>query len=489
MLIQGDNLEALKALQPFYSGRVKCIYIDPPYNTRAAFKHYDDNLEHTKWLSMMYPRIELLRDLLSEEGSIWVSIDDSEGHYLKILMDEIFGRKNFITGFVWQKVDSPNENMSTITPDHEHVLCYALDAGAIRFKKKHDPSVLNAYPREDDEGRRYRDRLLKKNGKASLRQDRPSMFYAIPDPDGEDVWPVHDDGREARWSLGKEKVFEMLTANEIIWKQRNRNGEPVWVPYTREYAPEDPTRPHATILLDVKTSRQAKAHQREILPGVGIFDTVKPEHLVARILELATDDGDLVLDSFLGSGTTAAVAHKMGRRYIGIEMGEHAVTHCVPRLRKVIEGEQGGISESVGWKGGGGFRFYRLGPPVFDEEGHIRHDVRYPVLAAHVWFSETGRPWSGSDESPLLGLRDGRAYALLYNGILGDRRPAGGNVLTRATLAGIRGEVAQTYPELVREHPAYTLTVYGEQSRLTPVTLARERIDFKQTPYDVKARA
>ena len=258
MLIQGDNLEALKALQPFYSGRVKCIYIDPPYNTRAAFKHYDDNLEHTKWLSMMYPRIELLRDLLSEEGSIWVSIDDSEGHYLKILMDEIFGRKNFITGFVWQKVDSPNENMSTITPDHEHVLCYALDAGAIRFKKKHDPSVLNAYPREDDEGRRYRDRLLKKNGKASLRQDRPSMFYAIPDPDGEDVWPVHDDGREARWSLGKEKVFEMLTANEIIWKQRNRNGEPVWVPYTREYAPEDPTRPHATILLDVKTSRQAK---------------------------------------------------------------------------------------------------------------------------------------------------------------------------------------------------------------------------------------
>ena len=216
---------------------------------------------------------------------------------------------------------------------------------------------------------------------------------------------------------------------------------------------------------------------------------MKPEHLVARILELATDDGDLVLDSFLGSGTTAAVAHKMGRRYIGIEMGEHAVTHCVPRLRKVIEGEQGGISESVGWKGGGGFRFYRLGPPVFDEEGHIRHDVRYPVLAAHVWFSETGRPWSGSDESPLLGLRDGRAYALLYNGILGDRRPAGGNVLTRATLAGIRGEVAQTYPELVREHPAYTLTVYGEQSRLTPVTLARERIDFKQTPYDVRARA
>lgn len=240
---------------------------------------------------------------------------------------------------------------------------------------------------------------------------------------------------------------------------------------------------------EVGTNDSAKKHTLRLFDGKEVFETPKPEALVRRVLDIATNPGDLVLDSFLGSGTTAAVAHKMGRRWIGIEMGEHAVTHCVPRLRKVIEGEQGGISDSVGWKGGGGFRFYRLGPPVFDEEGHIRQDVRYPVLAAHVWFSETGRPWSGSDESPLLGMHDGRAYALLYNGILGDRRPAGGNVLTRATLAGIRGEVVQTYPALVREHPAYPLTVYGEQSRLTPATLARERIDFKQTPYDVRARA
>ena len=222
--------------------------------------------------------------------------------------------------------------------------------------------------------------------------------------------------------------------------------------------------------------------------GSDVFGTPKPEQLIERVLHIATNPGDLVIDSFLGSGTTAAVAHKMGRRYIGIEMGEHAVTHCAPRLRKVIEGEQGGISKAVGWKGGGGFRFYRLGPPAFDEEGHIRRDVRYPVLAAHVWFSETGRPWNGNGESSLLGLHDGRAYALLYNGILGDQRPAGGNVLTRATLAEIRREVAQSCPEPAREHPEYPLTVYGEQSRLTPATLARERIDFKQTPYDVRAR-
>ena len=312
------------------------------------------------------------------------------------------------------------------------------------------------------------------------------MFYPIPGPDGVDVWPVHDDGREARWSIGKDKVFRMIAADKVVWKLRERRGEPVWIPYTREYAPDNPTRPHSTILLDVKTSRQAKAHQREVLPGIHVFDTVKPEQLVARVLDMATERGDLVLDSFLGSGTTAAVAHKMGRRYIGIEMGEHAVTHCAPRLRKVIEGEQGGISRNVGWKGGGGFRFYRLGPPVFDWEGRIQRDVRFPVLAAHVWFTETGLPWSGDRGSPLLGIHKGRAYALLYNGILGDRQPDGGNVLTRATLTSIRNEVARSYPAFAGEHPEYSLTVYGERSRLTSTTIARERVAFKQTPYDVR---
>jgi adenine-specific DNA-methyltransferase len=173
----------------------------------------------------------------------------------------------------------------------------------------------------------------------------------------------------------------------------------------------------------------------------------------------------------------------MGRRYIGIEMGDHAVTHCAPRLRKVVEGEQGGISKSVDWQGGGGFRFYRLGPQVFDAAGHIRGDIRFPALAAHVWFSETGTPWSGKGRSPFLGLHGGRAYALLYNGILGDKRPDGGNVLTRSTLQIVRDAIW-------RRNEAFDggITIYGEQSRLGPATLARENIVFKQTPYDVKAR-
>ena len=197
-----------------------------------------------------------------------------------------------------------------------------------------------------------------------------------------------------------------------------------------------------------------------------------------RVLHLSTKPGDLVLDSFLGSGTTAAVAHKMARRYIGIEMGEHAKTHCVPRLRKVVEGEQGGISSTVGWEGGGGFSFYTLGEPAFDESGRLNHAVRFKTLAAYVWSIETGRSGIQEFSSPLLGVHDGKAYFLLYNGILGDRRPEGGNVLTNPVLAHLR--------EL---HPAGTpMVVYGETSRLGPARLAAEGITFKQIPYDVKMR-
>jgi adenine-specific DNA-methyltransferase len=423
----------------------------------------------------MYPRLELLRDLLAENGSIWVSIDDNECHYLKVIMDEIYGRDNFITSFIWRKVDSPNDNKVPIAPDHEYILCYTKDRLKARFRKMADESILDAYPKVDASGRRYRERLLKKNGKNSFREDRPTMFFAIPGPDGKDTHPIHDDGREACWSFGKSQVFEMLRNGDIVWKERIVNSEKVWVPYTREYAPSAPSRPNPTILVDVKTSRQAKAHQRELLPDTTSFDTVKPEQLIARILQTSTDSNDLVLDSFLGSGTTAAVAHKMGRRYIGIEMGDHAVTHCAPRLRKVIDGEQGGISQAVNWQGGGGFRFCRLGPPMFSEDGRINPQVRFDALAAHVWFSETGAPLAEPARSPLLGVRDGTAFYLLFNGILGDRRPDGGNVLTSRVL---------------RELPPHDgpKVIYGEASRLGPERLRQARATFKQTPYDIKAR-
>lgn len=208
------------------------------------------------------------------------------------------------------------------------------------------------------------------------------------------------------------------------------------------------------------------------------FGTPKPERLLHRIVHIATKPGDLVLDSFLGSGTTAAVAHKMGRKWIGVEMGDHAVTHCAPRIVKVIEGEQGGISKAVEWKGGGGFTFYRLGEEIFDEEGRLRSGIKFPALAAHVWFSETGIPYRGAGDSPFLGNHASRGFALLYNGILGDKSVTGGNVLTGAVLASIRATAGHDGP----------LTIYGEASRIGAARLKAEGVTFKQTPYDVKAR-
>lgn len=480
-LIQGDNLEALKALVPFFAGRVKCVYIDPPYNTKSAFEHYDDNLEHSQWLSMIYPRLELLRSLLAEDGSIWVSIDDNEAHYLKVVMDEIFGRHNFVASFIWQKVDSPNDNKPAITPDHEFVLCYARNREKARFKKLRDDSLLEAYTGPDEEGRMYRDRLLKKNGKNSLRQDRPTMFFELKAPDGTSVWPIHDDGREARWTLSPAGVKRVDREGRLIWKQREKNGQLVWVPYVREYAPKEPARPHPTILLDCKTSRQAKAHQRELLPEAPVFETVKPEQLIRRVLEIATDEGDIVLDSFLGSGTTAAVAHKMVRSWIGIEMGEHARTHCLPRLEKVVKGEDpGGISSEVGWSGGGGFRFLELGPCVFQEDGTLSSDVKVEDLAAYVWFLETRTPYMNNQvTTPVLGVHEGTAYVLLFSGTLGISRPQEANVLTTSVWSALR--------KLLPAERQRTV-VYGEACRLSESRLKELNVTFKQIPYEIRMR-
>ena len=471
MLIQGDNLEALKALLPFYAGRVRCIYIDPPYNTHSAFEHYDDSLEHTQWLAMMWPRLELLREFLTDEGSIWINIDDDEGHYLKTIADEIYGRRNFIVNCLWQKRTSPDGRIN-MGDAHDHIFVYGSQTTRDGFN--------NLALTEEQ-------RSLYKNPDNDLRGPwvstdftaqgyRPNQMYEIVTPAGVRYSPP-----EGRCWTNVEENFIRLRNQGRIWFGKDGSSRPRVKNYLSEAEGVKSWSWWAN--REVGHNQEAKKEINALFGALNAFDTPKPERLIQRILHIATNPGDLVLDSFLGSGTTAAVAHKMGRRYIGIEMGEHAVTHCVPRLRKVIDGEQGGISKSVGWQGGGGFRFYRLGPPVFDEAGQIRADIRFPVLAAHVWFSETGRPWNGNGDSPFLGLHDGHAYALLYNGILGDKRPNGGNVLTRATLATIREEIE-------RKHARFSgpLTVYGEQARLAATTLERAGITFKQMPYEVKAR-
>ena len=472
MLIQGDNLDALKALLPYYAGKVKCIFIDPPYNTKSAFEHYDDNLEHTQWLAMMYPRLELLRSLLSEDGSIWVTIDDSEGHYLKVIMDEVFGRRNFLGAAIWEKSDSPRMDAVFFSYRHDNVLAYAKNMDAAIFNRLPLEETPEHYNRVDEQNRRYYTKPLRAmGGQGDTRAARPTLYYPIKSPDGTDVYPKKQDGTDGAWRWNKDKV--LAEAHRLDWVN-GRNG---WMPYYRIYADAAQARPVETIWfhLDVGTNRTSKAEIKSLQLSERSFDTPKPEALMRRILQIATCAGDLVLDSFLGSGTTAAVAHKMGRRYIGIEMGDHAITHCVPRLEKVIDGEQGGISEAVGWQGGGGFRFYRLGVPVFDETGHVSEGIRFAPLAAHLWFLETGIPYKGRATSPYLGSHEGVGYYLLYNGILGDKRPNGGNVLTGKILAGLPPHAGDK-------------VIFGEGCRVSVERREAERITFRQIPYDIKAR-
>jgi adenine-specific DNA-methyltransferase len=469
MLIQGDNLDALKALLPYYAGRVKCIYIDPPYNTRSAFEHYDDNLEHSRWLAMMWPRLELLRELLAEDGSIWVSIDDDEAHYLKVILDEIFGRSKFVASCIWQKRYS-RDGRGAIGDAHENIFCYARNSEDFKERR-------NFIPLGEKQRRLYKNLDNDPRGPwqsvSLLAQGyRPNQMYEIVGPSGD----AHRPPEGNCWKLIKAEFEKQLADNRITFGASG-TGVPRRKYFLSEAVGMVPWTwwPHEEVGHTGESKNEIKA-----LFGFDVFDTPKPERLMERVLHIATNPGDLVLDSFLGSGTTAAVAQKMGRRYIGIEMGDHAATHCAPRLKKVVEGEQGGISEAVNWQGGGGFRFYRLGAAVFDEEGRINPNIRFRTLAAHIWFAETGIPWAAPrSASPFLGAHKGQGYALLYNGILGDKSTSGGNVLTRKTLAAIRAAQGKF---------AGSITLYGERTALSEATLREENITFRQTPYDVRAR-
>lgn len=465
LLIHGDNLEALKALLPFYRGRVKCIYIDPPYNTKSAFEHYDDNLEHSQWLSMIYPRLVLLRELLSKDGSIWVSIDENEGHYLKVLMDEVFDRCNFLSEIIWQKRTS-RENRAAIGSAHDTILAYGrVEPQEWKQYRNLLPATGEGYSNPDNDPRGpWRSIPFSAQGY------RPNQMYKIEAPDG----TIHEPPRGRCWSA-TEPEYLRLKAERKIYFPRGGAGKP----RVKQFPEDEKGLVPMSLWFanEVGDTEESKKEVLELFHGEP-FGTPKPERLMQRIIQVASVAGDLVFDSFLGSGTTAAVAHKMGRRYIGIEMGEHAETHCLPRLKKVIDGEKGGISQTVGWKGGGGFKFMRLGEPVFDQLGAINPKVRFATLASFIWLQETGIPSDGKFSSPLLGVHEGTAYYLLYNGILGDKRPNGGNVLTGAVLQKMRKLLKEDRP----------MVVYGESCRLGTARLREAGLTFKHIPYDVRAR-
>jgi len=372
----------------------------------------------------------------------------------------------FIANVIWQKKYSPQNDAEFFSEMHDHILVFSKNANNWR---------RNLIPRADKQDKAYKNldddfRGAWKSSDLTRPEHRDRDFYGIETPSGKMVFPA----RGRSWSRPKDEI-ERLRQDNRLWFGRKGDAIPSLKRFLSEV--KQGVVP-VTLWLrdDVGDNQDAKKEVKEINSNE-IFGTPKPERLIQRIINISTNENDLVLDSFLGSGTTAAVAHKMGRRYIGIEMGDHAVTHCAPRLKKVVDGEQGGISQEVNWQGGGGFHFYKLGEAIFNEEGQINPAVKFRALAAHVWFTETHTPLESKDRksSPLLGIHNGTAYYLLYNGILGDTTKDGGNVLTGKVLASLPPHQG---PKVI----------YGELTTFGSQRLTRENIIFKQVPYDIKAR-
>ncbi len=369
-LIFGDNLLALKALEQEFTGKIRCIFIDPPYNTGSAFTHYEDGIEHSLWLSLMRDRLQLLRDLLAPDGSLWITIDDNESHYLKVLCDEIFGRNNFVANVVWQKKFSPQANAVWLSDSHDHLLVFAKDKASWR------PNLL---PRTDSADSRYSNpdndprgawtsgdfTISLTGGQRGAQFARTGIsenIYEIETPSARKLQPT----RGRCWAASKSRYLE-LRADNRIWFGVDGNNVPRIKRFLSEVQ-EGIVCMTVWLRTEVGDNQDAK---REVMAfnSEEVFSTPKPERLLQRILELASTPGDWVLDSFAGSGTTGAVAHKMGRRWIMVELGEHCHTHIIPRLKKVIDGEdKGGITEAVGWKGGGGFRYYHLAPSLLEKD-------------------------------------------------------------------------------------------------------------------------
>ena len=519
LLVQGDNLLALKALLPRYAGQVKCIYIDPPYNTGNEGWVYNDNVNspeirrwlgevvgkegetldrHDRWLCMMYPRLMLLKQFLREDGAIFVSIDDNEVASLRFLMDEIFGSGNFVANVIWQKKYAVANDHKTIAPMHDFVLVYQRSPAWQRNLLQRGEEKDSQYKYEDEKGHfRSSDYTC-----AKTAEERPNLYYPITNPNtGEEIWPK----RTRVWAYSQDEHQRHVTEELIYWGKDGKGKVPAYKRY-KHLLRNDGIVPQTLWPHEFAGHTDGSRKElREVLhdiPSVSDFATPKPSLLIQRILQIATDKDSLILDSFAGSGTTAHAVLKQNaedggnRRFILVEMDEHIAQNVTAeRVRRVAQGYTNAKGEAVPGLGGG-FQFCRLSAePLFKADGPIRSDVSFTQLAEFVWFMETGTGFQippnppltkggvsegrGGILSPLLGLHQGRAVFLLYNGILKDKSDLGGNVLNKRTLALLTAAL----PDF-----AGVRVVYGARSRFDKAKLAALGITFHQLPYELAVK-
>jgi site-specific DNA-methyltransferase (adenine-specific)/adenine-specific DNA-methyltransferase len=500
LLVQGDNLEALKALLPYYAGQVKCIYIDPPYNTGNESWVYNDAMNspemkdwlgkvvggeaedlsrHDKWLCMMYPRLALLHQMLREDGSLWMSIDDNEVHNARAIMDEIFGVQNFVTTIIWEKLYSPKSSARHFSANHDYVIVYAKNARGWE---------RNLLSRTEEQDKRYKNpdndpRGIWKPGGLDARNYYSLGTYSITTPSGR---VISGPPNGAYWRVSKDKLEEMDKDGRIWWGETGNNVPSIkrFLSEVRQGIVPETIWPYS----EVGHTQEAKQEIVKILQDAfQVFTTPKPTRLIQRIIQLSTNKDDLVLDSFAGSGTTGHAVLKQNvedsgnRRFILVEMDTNIAPNITAeRLKRVVQGytysdQKGHEKTEAGL--GGGFRFCELGATLFDPTGQIRPEVKYEDLAQHIHFIETGSPLPRVEKPqyPLLGVHNGLAIYLLYNGVLKDKSPHGGNVLTYELL------------ESLPPHDGMKV-IYGNGCRIGEQRLRDLGIVFKQIPYEIRER-
>jgi adenine-specific DNA-methyltransferase len=539
LLIRGDALHGLRALNELpefadrYVGKVRVVYIDPPFNTGQAFANYDDALEHSVWLTMLRDRLVQIKSLLAPDGTVWVHLDDIEVHRARSVLDELFGATRHVGTVIWEKTDSPRMDATGFSVRHDTILVYSAGDAPMVHQL---PSTRSNANRVDDDGRPYYlNPLRARGGQGSTRAARPNLYFKMAAPDGTDVYPKLPDGGDGAWRWGPDKVA--ADGRLIEWVQ----GRTGWNPYYRIYEREDSTRPPETIwsFRDAGSTRNSAAEIKALLDGRA-FATPKPERLMQRIVHIATNPGDVVLDCFAGSGTTAAVAHKMGRRWVTIEASEDTVAqYTLPRLSKVIDGsDTGGISTietptgeglpdgleagecrsaastleamraagsldsfddeilksvvkalrdadktstEVVWEGGGGFAVLDIGPSMFDEfEGRVYladwavNGALAEATAAQLGFAyELDAPFCGRKGKSRLAVIDGLVNEAVVRLLL-DVLPKSEKLCVAGTaLDPLVSEVLRTLSpgSSARKVPESLLDDY-RQSRRTQLRLA-----------------